>query len=432
MSNTIIALSTANTTCAIAVIRLSGDNAFEIVKKAFSGFGEKTQPRYMYYGTLDAGKVKDDCMCVYFKAPHSYTGEDVVEINCHGSTAIVKGILEYFLKNGAIMAQRGEFTQRAFMNGKLDLTECEGVIDLINAKTEAEARSAYGQLSGLLGRKIEKIQRQIITTIAKIEVALDYPEEDVEDVTENESKQEILSIKDQLVALENGYDGGRIMREGVKVAIIGKPNVGKSKILNSLLGYERAIVTDIEGTTRDTLQESYEYGGMRFTLTDTAGIRETQDVVEQMGVARSKEQAKNCDIVLLVTEAGSQYEKIDTDAKIILVENKTDICSASHPDSVKVSAKTGDGIEELKQTILTVATSNVTLDDGCINNLRHLSCVREAISYVDQTLDAIGNTTLDMVSSELNNAYRALGKITGVISSDEIVGEIFTKFCVGK
>ena len=430
--STIIALSTPATSGAIAVIRLSGTQSLNLVKKAFSGFKGEVKPRFMYYGTLDAGSVKDDCMCVYFKGPHSYTGEDVVEINCHGSVAIIKGIIEYFLQNGAVSAERGEFTKRAFINGKLDLTECEGVIDLINAQSAAQVKSAYSQLSGALAKRIEEIQRVIIEAIAKIEVSLDYPEEDIEEIATAQAKSNIEKIINALTSLKNGYDGGRILREGVKVSIIGKPNVGKSRILNSLLGYERAIVTDIEGTTRDTLQESYEYNGMKFVITDTAGIRETSDKVEKIGVELSLKQAKSCDIVVLVTEVGGEFENIETDARIIRVENKIDLKNSTRCDTVKVSAKTGEGIDSLKQKIYEVARGEITIEEGCINNTRHLSCVEEALRCASEARDSIDTVTLDVVSSDLNNAYRALGKITGITSSDEIVGEIFTKFCVGK
>ena len=429
---TIIALSTANACGAIGIIRLSGDDSLKLVKDVFSGFSKEVKPRYMYYGKLETSKAIDDCMCVYFKAPNSYTGEDMVEINCHGSPALIKSIIEYFLEKGAVLAQKGEFTQRAFINGKLDLTQAEGVIDLINSQTQAQSRSAYEQLSGKLYDRINEIQRKIITAIAKIEVSLDYPEEEIEETASNMAEEEINLIKAELLTLANSYETGRIIRDGVKVAIVGKPNVGKSKILNALLGYDRAIVTDIAGTTRDTLSESYEYKGMKFVVTDTAGIRETEDVVEKIGVDMAKTQSKSCDVLLLVTVAGEDFEKIDTTAKVVLVENKIDKFEPKNKDSVKVSALKNEGIECLKEEIYKSATSNITIGECAINNVRHLSAVRESLRYIDESLSAINITTLDLVAGELNNAYRALGKITGVVSSDEIVGEIFSKFCVGK
>lgn len=429
---TIIALSTPPTLSAIAIIRLSGKESLELVKEVFSGFRGEVKPRYMYYGTLDTGKIKDDCMCVYFRSPNSYTGEDMVEINCHGSVAITESIIEYFISKGAVMAERGEFTKRAFVNGKMDLTQSEAVIDLINAQSEAQARSAYSQLSGTLYKRISEIQKRIVTAIAKIEVSLDYPEEEIEETTKDQSRAEIENIKDELVSLKSTYNSGKILREGVKIAIVGKPNVGKSKLLNSLLGYDRAIVTDIEGTTRDTLSESYQYNGIKFTLVDTAGIRKTDDTVEKIGVSLALKEAKECDILLLMAEAGEEFEKVESSAKVIYVENKIDKSTPKNAESVKISALTGEGIEKLKQTIYDTACKNVTVGESRINNLRHLNAVERALDNIDRALLNMDFVTLDLISSDLNQAYRALGSITGITSEDEIVGEIFSKFCVGK
>lgn len=430
---TIIALSTPPTLSAIAIIRLSGKESLQLVKSVFSGFNKKeVKPRYMYYGTLDTGKVKDDCMCVYFSAPNSYTGEDMVEINCHGSVAITESIIEYFIEKGVSMAQKGEFTKKAFVNGKMDLTQSEAVIDLINAQSEAQARSAYSQLSGTLYNKINQMQKQLVTAIAKIEVSLDYPEEEIEEATKEESESEIRRIKDDILALKNTYNSGKILREGVKIAIVGKPNVGKSKILNSLLGYERAIVTNIEGTTRDTLSESYQYNGIKFTVVDTAGIRKTDDTVEKIGVSLALKEAKECDVMLHIAQAGDEFENIETSAKVIYVENKIDIFEPKRQDSVKVSALNGEGIENLKKAIFDTACKNVSVGESRINNLRHLNAVEQALKNIERALQNLNLVTLDLISSDLNQAYRALGSITGITSEDEIVGEIFSKFCVGK
>lgn len=430
--DTIIALSTPPTLSAIAIIRLSGKESKDLVKQVFTGFNKEIKPRYMYYGILDTGKIKDDCMCVYFAAPYSYTGEDMVEINCHGSVAITESIIEYFLSKGARLAEKGEFTKKAFVNGKMDLTQSEAVIDLINAQSEAQARSAYSQLSGSLYKRISEIQKQIVTAIAKIEVSLDYPEEEIEETTKEESKQTINYIKDQLLALKNTYNSGKILREGVKIAIVGKPNVGKSKILNSLLGYERAIVTDIEGTTRDTLSESYQHKGIKFTVVDTAGIRKTDDTVEKIGVSLALKEAKECDVLLLVAEAGEQFEQIETSAKVIFVENKIDKFVAKKENSIKISAINNQGIDNLKEVIYQTACKDVSVGESRINNLRHLSAVERALGFIQSALDNLDFVTLDLISSDLNLAYRALGNITGITSEDEIVGEIFSKFCVGK
>lgn len=430
--DTIIALSTPPTLSAIAIIRLSGKESLELVKEVFSGFRKEVKPRYMYYGVLDTGVIKDDCMCVYFASPSSYTGEDMVEINCHGSVAITESIIEYFLNRGVRMAEKGEFTKKAFVNGKMDLTQSEAVIDLINAQSEAQVRSAYSQLSGSLYNRISEIQKEIITAIAKIEVSLDYPEEEIEETTKEESRQTINNLKDKLINLKSTYKSGKILREGVKIAIVGKPNVGKSKILNSLLGYERAIVTDIEGTTRDTLSESYQHKGIKFTVVDTAGIRKTDDTVEKIGVSLALKEAKECDLLLLVAEAGEQFEKVETTAKIIYVENKIDKFVAKNENSVKISAINNEGIEELKEVIYQTACKDVSVGESRINNLRHLNAVESSLTFINNALENLDLVTLDLISSDLNLAYRALGSITGITSEDEIVGEIFSKFCVGK
>ena len=271
-----------------------------------------------------------------------------------------------------------------------------------------------------------------MTAIAKIEVSLDYPEEEIEETTKEESKQTINYIKDQLLALKNTYNSGKILREGVKIAIVGKPNVGKSKILNSLLGYERAIVTDIEGTTRDTLSESYQHKGIKFTVVDTAGIRKTDDTVEKIGVSLALKEAKECDVLLLVAEAGENFENIETNAKVIYVENKIDKLVAKKENSVKISAINNQGIDNLKEVIYQTACKDVSVGESRINNLRHLSAVERALGFVQSALDNLELVTLDLISSDLNLAYRALGNITGITSEDEIVGEIFSKFCVGK
>ncbi len=429
--STIVAQSTPPIQSAIAIIRLSGEESLTLTRSLFSAFGDSVVPRKAYFGRLDTGKIKDDCVCIYFQAPHSYTGEDVVEIYCHGSIAVTRAIIERFIELGARMAERGEFTRRAFENGKMDLTESEAVIDLINAESEAEARSAYNQLSGSLSEKITLLQDEITVIIAKTEAAIDYPEEDIEELTEKQIKGEVAAFRDKLVELKNTYRSGRIMRDGVKVAIVGKPNAGKSKLMNALLGYERSIVTDIAGTTRDYVEESFIYRDMRFCLIDTAGIRDTDDTVEKIGVERSVNMMKSADIVLYVLEAGDTAEKTDVD-NIIYAENKIDILTPELSDSIKISALTGEGLNSLKESLYTNALGLVCSDAG-INNLRHLQAVENALQAVENAMSAIENKMPpDLVGDDLMNAYRALGHITGITSSDKIVGEIFSRFCVGK
>lgn len=430
--STIVAQSTPSTASAIAIIRLSGEQALPLVKAVFSGFNGEVKPRYMYYGRLDTGKIRDDCMCVYFRAPHSYTGEDMVEINCHGSVAVCRGIIEYFLSAGAVMAQRGEYTRRAFENGKMDLTESEAVIDLINAQSEAEARSAFEQLGGALSAKIGALQKEVTSLIAQTEAAIDYPEEDVEEMTAGAIRGSVVSLIDKLNALKNTYDSGKIMRSGVKVAIVGQPNAGKSMLLNRLLGYERSIVSDVAGTTRDYVEESFLLGDIRFVLVDTAGVRDASDAVEQMGVKRSIDVMNGADIVLSVAAPDGEFLCRD-DKRALFVENKSDLQKGTRSFAVNISALTGEGLENLKSVLYEKALSLSASGLGTINNLRHLQAVTNALSAATRALAAIDDCLPpDLIGDDLMGVYRALGSITGITSSDEIVGEIFSRFCVGK
>lgn len=430
--NTIVAQSTPMIASAIAVIRLSGDSAYSLARRVFSGFRDASKPRTAYYGTLDAGSVKDDCIAVYFKGPHSYTGEDVVEIYCHGSVAVSSAIIEKFIAMGARMAERGEFTRRAFENGKMDLTESEAVIDLINAQSEAEARSAYGQLGGALSRTITALQQEVTTLIAKLEAAIDYPEEDVEELTAGAIKQEVGALHRALDNLKSTYRAGKIMRDGVRVVIVGKPNAGKSMLMNRLLGYERSIVTENAGTTRDYVEESFLIKDMRFCLIDTAGVRDADDKAEKIGVERSLDMMKSADIVLSLAEAGGEYA-LPADERFILLENKIDILAAQNAHSIKISALTGAGIDSLTEALYIKAKSLTAACSGGINNLRHLQAVEEAIAGVTRAEEAIEKMLPpDLISDDLMSVYRALGSVTGITTSDKIVGEIFSRFCVGK
>ena len=430
--STIVAQSTPPIASAISIIRLSGENALPLVKAVFSGFKGEVKPRFMYFGRLDTGKIRDDCMCAYFRAPHSNTGEDMAEIYCHGSVAVCRGIIEYFLSAGAVMAERGEFTRRAFENGKLDLTESEAVIDLINAQSEAEARSAYEQLGGALSQKIGELQRSVTTLIARNEAAIDYPEEDVEEMTAGIIRDEVVELIDKLTALKNSYDSGKIMRSGVKVAIVGQPNAGKSMLLNRLLGYERSIVSSVAGTTRDYVEESFLLRDIRFVLVDTAGVREADDVVEKMGVKRSLDVINAADIILSVAAPDGEF-LCRGDKRALFVENKSDLSKGTRGFAVNISALTGDGLEELKSVLYEKARSLSASGMGTINNLRHLQAVENALSAAARALSAIDNRLPpDLIGDDLMCVYRALGSITGITSSDEIVGEIFARFCVGK
>ena len=434
---TIIAIATPVGVGAIGIIRVSGKEARNGINRIFSR--ELKTPRKMEYGVIEAGDYRDEVMAVYFEEGKSYTGEESVEIYCHGSYALLSGIVDYAVQNlGFTYAEGGDFTARAFMNGKMDLTEAEGVCDIINAVTTAELRGAFSLLTGGLKDKIEKIQKEIITARSVIEAPLDYPEEEVEEETTEEVKKRIKDIKKELCELISTYKTGRLIRDGVSVALTGKPNAGKSSLMNALLGYERAIVTAEKGTTRDTLTESYVYKGVRFNLTDTAGIREAESLPEKMGVERAENAVKQADVTVIVVDAGEKNKDLfikeireKASGEVIVAENKTDLYDKEKDFSIGVSAINGNGTEELKEEIY--KKSGVSAAGAVsLNNARQNAAATESYSAILRALDACEEYTLDIVSIELYEAFTALGRITGITGSDALAEEIFKNFCVGK
>lgn len=434
---TIIAIATPAGVGAIGIIRVSGKNARSGINRIFSR--ELKRPRVMEYGVIEAGEYRDEVMAVYFEEGKSYTGEESVEIYCHGSYALLNGIVDYAVGNlGFTYAEGGDFTARAFMNGKMDLTEAEGVCDIINAVTAAEIRGAFSLLSGKLKNRIENIQKKIITARSVIEAPLDYPEEEVEEETTEEVKKRIKEIKNELGELLSTYKSGRLIRDGVDVALVGKPNAGKSSLMNALLGYDRAIVTAEKGTTRDTLTESYVYKGVRFNLTDTAGIRKAESLPEKMGVERAESALKQADVTVIVTDAGDEDKdgfiagiKEKAGGEVIVVENKTDIYNKEKPFSIGVSALKSTGVEELKDEIFKESGVNAA-GAVSLNNARQNAAATESYNSVKRAEEACEESTLDVVSMELYEAFTALGRITGITGSDALAEEIFKNFCVGK
>lgn len=440
---TIATISTPVGKGAIAVVRMSGDNALEIASRIFSTKKLKSftdaVPNFMYYGQADMGAFKDNILAVYFKKPHSYTGEDLVEFQCHGGVRLVRELLRRCLECGCDIADKGEFTKRAFLNGKIALSDAEGIVDMINGESAAALNASYRLSNGDIARKITSLQDRLLDCISHLEASLDYPEE-MEEEARADGKNISKSIADELNILSKSAATGGYIKQGINVAIIGQANVGKSSLLNALLGKQRAIVTEIAGTTRDSLEESLEVKGVLVKLIDTAGIRDTDDVVEAIGVERSLEAAKGSDIILFLTEAGRElndYEKslisrFDKDKKILLVINKCDLNPDSR-DGVHISAKKGQGIDELKDKIVdTVLGGNLDSGSDVITNERHAQAIERALASVKNAYLNIDTLPTECVLIDLRDAYVALGEITGTTATEEIVTRIFSKFCLGK
>lgn len=407
----------------------------------------------MKYGhIIDDKEIVDEVLVTYFKKPKSYTTEDMCEINTHGGNIVTRKILELCLKNGANLAEPGEFTKRAFLNGRIDLLQAESVIDVINAKSEREAKTGIKQLEGLLSKKIQEIKQEILDVMVNVDVSIDYPEYDVEDVTNQEISNMLSSVKLKLEKLEKSFDNGKLIKEGIKTAIIGKPNAGKSSLLNAILKEDRAIVTEYEGTTRDTIEEFVNIEGIPLKLIDTAGIRNAKDEVEKIGIAKSREIAKEADLIIAIFDSTKELapedmeilnlikgkqsiiilNKIDLNA--ILSENDDRFTNASK-NVLKLSALNGEGLEKLYGTISKMFSLNeINLDNEIvITNLRHKNLISKALVNVKKSEDAIEqNMPVDIIAIFIKDILEDLGNITGDIVTDDIINEIFSKFCLGK
>lgn len=432
MSSTIVALSTARGRSAISVVRMSGDDSIEIAKKIFKPFPEL--PNTLKVGTLTTEFFDDQAMCVYFAAPHSYTGENVVEFHCHGGLAVSQAVIEACLKHGALPAQNGEFSKRAFVNGKQNLTNAEGIIEMIDAETASAAKAGANLLENKLGKKIEDLQSRLLDLIAHSEATLDYPEEDLEQVAALNAQKTLTDLIGELAELISTSTLGKIAKSGIDVAIVGRPNVGKSSLLNALLGQDRAIVSDIQGTTRDTLSESVVYKDIKFNFVDTAGLRSTDDVVEAEGVKRARKAANSADVVINVTDDPTDRSVYPTVRPQIRVFNKCDLY-AEMPccvDSIVVSAKSGN-VDEIKESIYEMfSAGEIEQSDLLITNERHLSCLTLAKKQLVQAQKECNTTTLDVVSSTLRQAWQTLGEITGTSANEDVIDRIYSKFCLGK
>lgn len=441
--NTIATISTPIGKGAIAIVRMSGDKALEIASEIFStkklpSFKD-AQPNYMYYGSVDLGSFKDNILAVYFKAPHSYTGEDLVEFQCHGGIRLVNELLKKCIEKGCDIADKGEFTKRAFLNGKIALSDAEGIVDMINGESIASLNASYRLSNGDIAKKINSLQQQLLDCIAELEASLDYPEE-MEEESRSNCQSICRTLFDELKKLYDTSKAGGYIKQGINVAIIGQANVGKSSLLNALLGKERAIVTDIAGTTRDSLEEVIEVKGVLLRLIDTAGIRDTSDVVEAIGVERSIQAAKGSDIILFLTEAGrdlNDYEKeliskFDKNKKILLVINKSDL-KKDDREGIHISAKQGVGLDELKDKIVeTFIDKNIDTGGEIITSERHAQAIAKAIDSIRNAYYNLENLPTECILIDLRDAYTALGEITGTTATEEIVDRIFSKFCLGK
>ncbi|MCQ2361557.1 MAG: tRNA uridine-5-carboxymethylaminomethyl(34) synthesis GTPase MnmE [Acidaminococcaceae bacterium] len=446
--NTIVAIATALGEGAVGIVRLSGDNALPVANKILSKPLSKDKPKCLQYcHVLSGNTVVDEVLAVYMPAPHSYTGENVVEIQCHGGVAALQKILTLCLQNGARMAEPGEFTKRAFLNGRIDLTQAEAVMDIIRAKSETALQMALRTQQGELSAKIKKLRGNLVDIIVNLEAKIDYPEDDIEDVTYSDTQKNITETKDVLEQLLATGHTGKILREGLRVAIVGRPNVGKSSLLNALLEEERAIVSAYAGTTRDVIEEQILLNGVPVILSDTAGIHDTDNYVEKIGVERSRSTLETAQLVLCVldssvalTEEDRELLKVLHPQNTLLVLNKNDLPLQIEKDELKgfqlfnISSKTKDGLNELKTAMQKYAYSGTQGDSGVfVQNVRHLDLLQKAVAALQNALETIDNKMpYDCVIIDLQNAISNLGEITGEQVTDEIINKIFAKFCVGK
>jgi len=455
VNETIVAISSAIGEGAIGIIRMSGPESKNVLDTIFNSKVKASnyENRKMYYGhIMKEGVVLDEVMAVYMAGPHTYTKEDIVEIYCHGGVIAIKRVLDYILEQDVRMAEPGEFTKLAFLNGRLDLSQAEAVMDLVSAKTDKGFDVALDQLKGSLSQQVTDIRSILLKVVGHLEVCIDYPEEDIEDLTYDEITSSFKDVKDQLEVLLKDSSNGRIIREGIKIAIIGKPNVGKSSLLNALLKEARAIVTDIAGTTRDVIEEHLNIQGIPIRIIDTAGIRETSDQIEQIGVERSKVIFNEADMVLFVLNASeplSQEDKMLMDLvsnkKSIIILNKMDLNPQIEMDHIydsfkdheiiKTSLLKDQGIHQVEDAIVNrVYDGDISqAPDALLSNSRHIQGVKDALKSIQAALTAAENRVpYDFIEVDTLDCLEALGKITGETIENDIVKEIFGSFCLGK
>ena len=446
-NDTIVAVSTGASSGAISIVRMSGKESISIADKLFASIKNKKPssflPRLLVLGTIITPNFNEQAMCVVFKAPRSYTGEDMVEFQCHGGTQISSGIMKECIKLGARIATNGEFTKRAFMNGKMTLSSAEGMMDMINAESDAEIRAGYNLLSGSLSKLASYTQEELTDILSEIEVSFDYPEETIEYITKNKVQERLINLSEEIDKVLKTSSAGKIIKSGINVLIVGKPNVGKSSLLNKLLDRERAIVTDVAGTTRDSIEDTFILGDTKVNLIDTAGIHETNDTVEKIGVDKAKSLIDQADIILFLIDTSREYTNEDesilnsiSNRKYIVVKTKSDLenkLNKNFDNEIEISTKTGDGIDQLKSKILELVNiSNIPADSIIITNERHKNALSRALENINHAIDNIQMQSLDLVSISIKQAYLDVGEITGNTTSEDIIDQIFKKFCLGK
>lgn len=452
--NTIVAISTAPGNGGIGIVRMSGEESFKILDKIFKPINDSKIKGYsIKYGNIvdKNSNIIDEVLVSYFVAPRSYTTENMCEINSHGNNIILKKILEVCIENGAVLAEAGEFTKRAFINGRIDLLQAEAVIDVINSKSEKERIAAVNQLEGGLSQEVKNIKTKILDILTNMEVSIDYPEYEIEEETNEAILSKLNSIKHELNYLENSFERGKILKDGIKVAIVGRPNAGKSSLLNRILREDRAIVTDIEGTTRDTIEEFVNINGLLFKIIDTAGIREADNEIEKIGIDKSKKALSEADLVIAIFD--KTKELLEEDYQIlneiknknaIILLNKKDLKQDKikieqfkkySDDILNVSIKNNDGIEELYNKMTDMfSTNEIQVENtSIITNIRHKEAIKKSKECVYKALEAIKNgMTIDIVAIYLKEAIESLNAITGESVTEDIINDIFSKFCLGK
>ena len=457
MENTIVAISTAMGNGGIGIVRMSGEKSFEILEKIFrpknkDSFIKGYQIKYGNIVDPRNEEIIDEVLVSYFVSPKSYTTEDMCEINTHGGMVVEKRILELCLENGAEIASPGEFTKRAFLNGRIDLSQAEAIIDLINSKTIREARESINQLEGHLSSKIESIRQKMLDLMIAIDVNIDYPEYDEEEVTKNKSLNELKIILEELIKLENSFNTGKVLKDGVRTVILGKTNAGKSSLLNRILKEDRAIVSNIEGTTRDTIEEFVDIEGIPLKLIDTAGIRNSSNEIEQIGIQKSKKLANSADLIIAIFDITKNLDEDDQelleiikDKKCIILLNKIDILPENidlenklkliNKNILKISAMEDIGIQSLYDRIIELYSFNTESlsNDVLISNERHKNLIQKAKMEINEAINATENDMyIDIISIYITNAMNYLAEITGNNVTDDVIDEIFKKFCLGK